>query len=63
MRALRPELVDLSRLLLAEPDAKSVAVWGKDSRFHASAEFGQRAVVLIVERITGKVGELLQSLG
>jgi len=62
MRAFRPELVDFSRLL-AEPDAKSVAVWGKDPRFHASAEFGQRAVAPIVERITCKVGELLQSLG
>jgi creatinine amidohydrolase len=62
LMALRPDLVDLSRLP-ADPKTPLVAVWGKDPRFHASEELGRRAVALIVERITAKVGELLHGLG
>lgn len=62
MLALRPDLVDLS-VLSNDCEVKLVAVWGQDPRKHASIEYGQQAVKLIVERITVKVGELLKGLG
>jgi len=62
MMALRPDLVDLGRLP-PDPDVKLVAVWGRDPRFNASQEYGQRAVSLIVERVVGRVEDLLRGLG
>ena len=61
MMALRPDLVDLARLP-RDPQAKLVAVWGKDPRTHASAEFGRKAVEAIVGRIAAKIDELLAGL-
>jgi creatinine amidohydrolase/Fe(II)-dependent formamide hydrolase-like protein len=58
MMALRPELVDLSRLPKS-PKAKLVGVGGRDPRQHASVEFGRRGVDAIVRRVGKKVNELL----
>lgn len=58
--ALRPELVDLSRLDGQEEPPLGVA--GEDPR-QASAEFGEQAVRHIVERVYEKVGQLLREAG
>ncbi len=59
MLALRPDLVDLSRLPAGGGPEALIGVWGRDPRKHASAEFGQRGVEAIVRRIGEKVAELL----
>jgi creatinine amidohydrolase len=58
LMALRPDCVDMSQLP-DEPEVKLVGVGGRDPREHASLEFGQRGVELIVERITARARELL----
>ena len=57
--ALRPDLVDLSRLP-AEGEAEALlGVRGRDPRKHASVEFGQRGVEAITRRVGEKVAKLL----
>jgi len=58
MLALRPDLVDLSRLPQGEKEAL-VGVNGRDPRVHASREFGERGVEAVVRRVGEKVKELL----
>jgi len=58
LMALRPECVDMSRL----PKDKNIpltGVGGIDPRGTASKEFGEYAIKIIVDRILGKVQELL----
>lgn len=62
MMALRPELVDLSRLP-KDQGVKLVGVFGQDPRVHASKEYGERGVELMVERVNAKTAELLKALG
>lgn len=62
MMALRPELVDMSRLPSAS-DAPLVGVYGQDPRVHASREYGENGIRLVVERIAEKVDQLLRDLG
>jgi len=59
MMALRPELVDLSRLPKGDDPAQLIGVHGRDPRKFASAEYGQRGVEAIVRRIGDKVKEML----
>lgn len=59
MLALRPDLVDLSRLPAEGGLEALIGVGGRDPRQHASVEFGQRGVEAIVRRIGEKVSELL----
>lgn len=58
LMALRPELVDLSRLP-ADPTQPLVGVNGIDPRGNASQEFGERAVQAIVARIVAHVQTML----
>ncbi len=62
MMALRPELVDLSRLP-EDMDEKLIGVSGRDPRQHASVEFGQRGVEAVVEAITSRAHEMLARMG
>jgi len=58
MMALRPDLVDLSRL----PQDTSVApigVHGRDPRIHASVEYGQKGVDAVVDAIVAGAHRLL----
>jgi creatinine amidohydrolase len=59
MLALRPDLVDLSRLPAGGGAETLIGVSGRDPREHASAEFGERGVAAIVRRVGEKVAELL----
>jgi len=56
--ALRPELVEMSRLP-ADQSIPLIGVFGKDPRAEASREFGEKGVALVVERIVAKARELL----
>ncbi|HIE52399.1 MAG TPA: creatininase family protein [Armatimonadetes bacterium] len=58
MMALRPELVDMSRLP-EDPQEKLIGVGGIDPRGTASREYGERGVRAIVERVVAKAHELL----
>jgi len=58
LMALRPDCVDMSQLP-DDPEEKLVGVGGRDPREHASPEFGQQGVELVVERITQRAKELL----
>jgi len=62
MLATRPELVDLSRLP-EEPDATLIGVGGRDPREHASAEFGEEGLALIVEAITSRTARIAEEMG
>lgn len=57
MMALRPELVDMSRLP-DDREEKLIGVGGRDPREFASEEYGEQGVSAIVERIGEKVAEL-----
>lgn len=59
MMALRPDLVDLSRLPKGDDPADLIGVGGRDPRKFASPEYGQRGVEAIVRRIGQKVKEML----
>lgn len=59
--ALRPELVQMERLP-TDLDQWPVAIGGKDPRLHASAEFGQKAIDLQAERMSGILKEALANL-
>jgi len=59
MLALRPDLVDLSRLPGSGLPEALIGVHGRDPRKFASAEYGQRGVEAIVRRIGEKVREML----
>jgi len=59
MLALRPDLVDLSRLPAGEDRADLVGVNGRDPRTFATAEYGRRGVEAVVRRIGEKVKEML----
>jgi creatinine amidohydrolase len=59
MLALRPDLVDLSRLPAEGGPEALIGIMGRDPREHASAEFGRRGVEAVVRRIGEKVSELL----
>jgi creatinine amidohydrolase len=59
MLALRPDLVDLSRLPSEGGPEELIGVWGRDPRVHASAEFGQRGLDAIIQRVGDKIKELL----
>lgn len=58
LMALRPDCVDMSQLP-KDPNVKLVGVGGRDPREHASLQYGQRGVELVVERITAKAQQLL----
>lgn len=58
MMALRPDLVDLSRLP-SDPQEKPIGVVGLDPRYHASAAYGEAGVQAVVARITAQARELL----
>jgi len=59
MMALRPDLVDLSRLPEGDGPDVLVGVGGRDPRKFASVEFGQRGVEAVVRRVGEKVKEML----
>jgi creatinine amidohydrolase/Fe(II)-dependent formamide hydrolase-like protein len=59
MLALRPDLVDLSRLPAEGDEEALIGVWGRDPRKHASVEFGRQGVEAIVRRVGEKVRGLL----
>jgi len=59
MMALRPELVDLSRLP-KNLDEKLIGVGGRDPRRFASKEFGEQGVQAIVRRVKENVQRLLK---
>jgi len=61
MIALRPELVDLSRLPSDVPAEDLIGIYGQDPRKHASREYGESAVAAIVRRMGEKVAELLSA--
>ena len=58
MMVLRPDLVDLSQQP-TDPNAKLVGVSGRDPRQHASVDYGQQGLDLIIERMREKIKELL----
>lgn len=60
MVALRPDLVDLSRLPAEGGPEVLIGVSGRDPREHASAEFGRRGVEAIIRRVGEKVTDLLK---
>ena len=71
LMALRPELVDLSRI--EDVDQKEIesgtgmningcGISGKDPRIHASKEIGERAIEKIADKIGQKGRELLHSI-
>lgn len=66
LMALRPELVDMSRIaeedLETEAGQNAAGIWGRDPRVHASAELGEQAIAVMVDRIGRKARELLASL-
>jgi len=59
MLALRPDLVDLSRLPAGDDPDALVGVHGRDPRKFASREYGERGVEAIVRRVGEKVRALL----
>ncbi|MFQ6099006.1 MAG: creatininase family protein [Armatimonadota bacterium] len=59
MMALRPELVDMSRLP-ADPDERLIGVGGRDPRQFASREYGEEGLDAIIERVGEKVRELIK---
>ena len=59
MLALRPDLVNLSRLPKGAKE-KLVGVHGRDPRRFANEQFGRRGVEAIVKKISIKVAELLK---
>ncbi|HUT74214.1 MAG TPA: creatininase family protein [Armatimonadota bacterium] len=59
MLALRPDLVDLSRLPAGDDPKDLIGVVGRDPRKFASAEYGRQGVEAIVRRVGEKVRELL----
>jgi creatinine amidohydrolase/Fe(II)-dependent formamide hydrolase-like protein len=60
MLALRPDLVDMSRLPAEGGPEVLIGIGGRDPRQHASTEFGQRGVAAIVARVKNKVAEMLE---
>lgn len=60
MLALRPDLVDMSRLPANGGPEVLIGVGGRDPRQHASVEFGQQGVAAIVARVKNKVTEMLR---
>ncbi len=63
MMALRPDLVDLSRLPAAGGTESLIGIMGRDPRVHSSKEFGERGVAAIIKRVGAKVTELLAQAG
>ena len=61
LMALRPDLVDMSRLP-QDPDEELVGVSGTDPRGSASLEYGETCVRAVVGAIVGKSQELLDEL-
>lgn len=59
MLALRPELVDMSRLPATGGTEVLIGIGGQDPREHASADFGERGVAAIVRRVKEIVTEML----
>ncbi len=59
MLALRPDLVDLSRLPAGDDPDALIGVHGRDPRKFASREYGERGVEAIVRRVGEKVRSLL----
>jgi len=55
MLALRPDLVDLSRLPAGDDPNDLIGVHGRDPRRYASREFGERGVEAIVRKVGEKV--------
>jgi len=61
--ALRPELVQMDRLSMSEePEHFPVAVGGKDPRFHASKEKGEKIIEIQSERMAKILNDLLNKL-
>jgi creatinine amidohydrolase len=60
MLALRPDLVDMSRLPAEGGPEVLIGVGGRDPRRHASREYGQQGVEAIVKRVGEKVSEMLK---
>jgi len=61
MMYLRPELVDMDRLP-EDLEEELIGVMGQDPREHASTEYGKKGTELIVEKINGKIEELLREV-
>jgi creatinine amidohydrolase len=59
MLALRPDLVDLSRLPAEGGPEALIGVGGRDPRAHASEEFGRRGVEAVVRRVKERVMEMV----
>jgi creatinine amidohydrolase len=59
MLALRPDLVDISRLPAEGGEEALIGIGGRDPRKHASTEYGKRGVEAIVKRVGDKVREML----
>ncbi len=59
MLALRPDLVDMSRLPAEGGPEALIGVMGRDPREHASVEFGRRGVEAILRRIRENVTAML----
>jgi hypothetical protein len=58
MLALEPDLVCIDRLS-DDPEAAHVGVYGRNPRFTASAEFGERQIAAAAELLAARAGELL----
>jgi creatinine amidohydrolase len=58
MLALEPDLVRLDRLP-DDPEAATVGVYGRNPRFTASADFGERQIAAAAELLAARAGELL----
>lgn len=62
MLALRPDLVDLSRLP-ADPETAPIGVFGRDPRRHASIEYGRRGIEAIAAAVGDRNARILRELG
>ena len=59
--AIRPELVQINRLS-KEPEQIPVAVGGKDPRFYASQEKGEKIIEMNLERMSKILNDILNKL-
>jgi len=61
--AVRSDLVQMYRLSMSEePENFPVAVGGKDPRFHASQEKGEKIIDIQLERMAGILNDILNKL-
>ncbi len=62
MMAACPGLTDLSRLP-EDPETKPIGVSGRDPREHASADFGEEGLALIVDAIAARTAQIAEEMG